>query len=332
MKVFWFRRALQLLPGALAGLFACVVSGAGPAMAQVQLTTEKVPTFLGMDLPLRPGERVIPTASGDCSIVAFAPDETRYNRFVNYWRTATWVGACRFGLAHGNGYAAGTTGNWTMDMTMLYGHQVVQPATFQDFNYRDASGTYRRKFSNFLAGNAYSDLSIVRYTLKGFDSWSRAASMADIQADWMSDSYLQKTTYDAAGNEHIVSIVQRIVSDQCKTVHEPYKAFASEVKKACRTNTTDKELMVRTEGLSSQPTDSHRIVWAKACPKEKGYDWAQCSGLLSEAMGKDWAEMERVIAGDAAARAAAEREILTRYAPLEQAVEARLKGAGSGGQ
>jgi hypothetical protein len=53
MKVFWFRRALQLLPGAIAGLFAWAAFGAGMAAAQVQLTTEKVPTFLGMDLCLR---------------------------------------------------------------------------------------------------------------------------------------------------------------------------------------------------------------------------------------------------------------------------------------
>ncbi|MFN7180974.1 hypothetical protein [Hyphomonas sp.] len=331
MKVFWFRQALQLLPGALAGLFAWAVFGAGMAAAQAQLTTEKVPTFLGMDLPLLPGERVIPTADPQCSVVAFAPGETRYNRFVSFWQNRTWTGACRFGLAHGKGYAVGVSDNSSLELNMLYGLEIAPPESFQTKYWSDGTA-YRDKTHNHLAGTVFSDLGAVRYRWQSSEGSSRASTLADISGWWLLSSYLQKQSFDAAGNERVMTIVEVNVAAQCGNVQEPFKAFASEVKKACGVKIPEKHILVRREGLSSEPTDSHKIVWAKACKVPKNYSWAECAEHLPAAIGNDIAELNAILAGDAAARAAAEQEIMARYAPLEQAVEARVNTAGSGAQ
>ena len=323
------RRVLRVLPAALAGLIMWSAAGALPASAQVPLTTEKVPTLAGMDLPLRPGERIIPTASEDCSVIAFAPDKTRHDRFANFWKKRTWVGACRFGLAHGAGFAVAVSDSSALEMTMVYGLEIVKQATWEDIPYRDEPGTYRRKTSNFLVGAAFSDLSAVRYRLKAFDSYEPVRTIAQAAADWMTDSYLQVQTFDAAGNERVLHLLQADVAGQCDSVGERYKAFASEVKKACRTKPADKQLLIRTEGPSSVPPDNHQVVWAKACPVAKGDSWAECNELLREALGSDWAGFEAAIAGDGAARAAAKAEIFARFAPLERALEAKLKGAGN---
>ncbi|MFN7165043.1 MAG: hypothetical protein ACK4P2_09525, partial [Hyphomonas sp.] len=79
----------------LAAFAVCLPVHADPLDEAAEVTTA---SYLGIELPLRPGERVVPTASSDCSVVVFAPHEERYERFAAYWRTAEWQGYCRFGL------------------------------------------------------------------------------------------------------------------------------------------------------------------------------------------------------------------------------------------
>jgi hypothetical protein len=117
MKHFWSRQALCIASLSLAAFVASVDATAETAA----LSVEPAPNYLGIELPLRPGERIIPTASGDCSVVVFAPHEERYERFAAYWRTAQWNGYCRFGLAHGAGTITGVEGNWSVETSMVYG-------------------------------------------------------------------------------------------------------------------------------------------------------------------------------------------------------------------
>src|SRR3990167_2667398 len=110
MIAFWSRQALRFLSVPLAAL--CISLMAGAQVEEAADSPEAAPNYLGLELPLRPGERVVPTAGEDCSVVVFAPNEERYERFASYWRTAEWNGYCRFGLAHGKGSIAGVDGRW----------------------------------------------------------------------------------------------------------------------------------------------------------------------------------------------------------------------------
>ena len=61
MRHFWSRQALYIASLSLAAF----VAGVEATAETTPLSVEPAPNYLGIELPLRPGERVIPTAGGD---------------------------------------------------------------------------------------------------------------------------------------------------------------------------------------------------------------------------------------------------------------------------
>ena len=63
------RRTLKLVSLSLAAFVADLAATAETAPLPA------APDYPGIELPLRPGERVVPTAGGNCSVIVFAPHE-----------------------------------------------------------------------------------------------------------------------------------------------------------------------------------------------------------------------------------------------------------------
>ena len=274
---------------------------------------EKVPTFLGIDLPLRPGERLVPLGNSDCSMVVFAPKPEHYEAQRKLYEKWEWSGACRFGLIHGTGQITFSSfqGN-ELNTSAIYGMRYYPTL------YQNAYGSYHSAYS----GEAFSDLSSKQSDLSGSGDFDSLDSFEKTSGNRFG---IGLKAFDTAGNARTVSVVSEDVSHACATDNqEIYKPFAKEVKKVCSRNQAGQFVVLRREGTAVLSYENP-IVWLKACPLKKGAGEADCPALMREAIGKDDAEIEAIIQGSPAARPRMIDEVLNRYAPLEAAVEAKLK-------
>lgn len=330
MKVFWFRRTQQSLAWAIAGLIACVSASA--ESAPVDIPAAPAPSFLGIDLPLRPGERLAPTSDGTCSVVVFAPHEERYERLAGYWSRAQWLGPCRFGLAHGEGLIVGADGYFTIAATMLYGLEVTAPEIARTGVLQSGELTWDSSFAtlSFHSGEAFSDASTARYVVHYEAQPEGPLEFDDLVSVWSGTNYLEKNTFDEEGREWSMSVSAWNVDTYCGLGLPPeYKPFEKEVKKACKKNTPHKLVLLRREGYLQEPWASRDITWLKSCNFSRSSRTNECGKLVTEALGKDAKEFEALLTkGDAKARTAAEQEIIARYAPLEQAMEVFVQSVG----
>lgn len=334
MKVFWSRKALRFIPVALAVFVAGLAANAEPALietlseaVEIENVTEGVPNYLGIELPLRPGERVVPTAGGNCSVVVFAPHKERYERFAAYWRTARWNGYCRFGLAHGKGTITGTDGSWSVDTSMLYGieinpDEITKSEIGQDgsMSWNSAAGSL-----NFFSGPAFSDLKATRYVIRLEKEPASDLELGDMVSDWYGTDYLERHTFDDSGRERTMSVSAWDVDSYCGLgLPEEFKRFEKEVKKACRKNGA-RLVLLRREGLAADHWADRPITWLKSCPFNKARRTNDCGKLVRDALSKEAPELEAFLTeGDAAARSAAKQEIIDRYALLEDTIEEPL--------
>ena len=321
MRSFRARQLSRVLT-ALAVLLTGFAAGATPAPVEARTEAPPVP---GGALPLRPGELLLPTADGACSVVVFAPHEERYNRLAAYWRGATWTGACRFGLAHGEGAIAAVDGSWRTDTTMLYGTE-INPAEVTKFQAGQDGGVSWTSISgklNFFSGPAFNDLKAARYIIRLERKPARDLELGDLVSDWYGSDYLERHTFDDDGREQIMSVSAWNIDTYCGLgFPEEFKPFEKEMKKACK-KTGEKLVLLRREGAAADLWLDRPITWLKSCPVSKASKVSDCGPLVRSALSKEAAELEAFLTdGDAAARAAAEQEIIARYKPLEEAFEA----------
>ncbi|MBK8199849.1 MAG: hypothetical protein IPK75_15980 [Acidobacteria bacterium] len=286
-------------------------SGTGPA-----------PVFDATNLPLRPGERLLATADGDCSVIVFAPHDGRYQRFANYWQKARWIGPCRFGLAHGDGTIAGVDGDWSVETSMLYGIEINPAEITNSVVGQDGalSWTSSNGNLNFFSGTAFSDLATKRYVIRVEKEPAHELELGDLVATWYGTDYLERHTFDADGRERTMSVSAWNIDTYCGFgLPDEFKPVEKEVKKICKKN-GDKHVLLRRDGLEADPWEDRPITWVKACAYNKARRTYDCGKLVKEALGKDVGELETFLTdGDAAARKVAMQEIIDRYAPLEAA-------------
>lgn len=305
------------VPSVGLALFAAALSlQASPARAQsfTLPPAEKVPTFLGVDLPLRPGERLLPLGKGGCSLVVFAPKPEHYEAHRKLWSPWEWTGACRFGLIHGSGqFYFPNSGGARVEIWAIYGTQYY-PAPYQD--------TFGNRHHWSYSGAAFSDQNTKKMYLSGAGD---SENLDRFEKNPGNVFGVGLDTFDMVGNAKTVFIQSNDVSYVCETNNEDvYKPFSREVKSACSKKKAGQFVVLRKEGLSIFGF-SNPIVWLKACPLKRDTGQADCRALMRNAIGKHYAELETIIAGSPAARPAMTQEIFNRYAPLEAAVEARLK-------
>ncbi|MFN4224769.1 MAG: hypothetical protein ACK4HR_00515 [Hyphomonas sp.] len=329
MTVFWFRQALLFLASAA----VCCLAG-GAALAGTEPAgevAEAPPGILGIDLPLRAGERLAPTADGACSVVVFAPHEERYERLAGYWSQARWIGDCRFGLAHGDGLIVGAGGHVSLPATMLYGVEVTAPELARSgiLQAGEVSWDGSLPVLSFHSGPAFSDLSASRYVVRYGNAPDGQAETEGDVSYWYGSTYVEKHTFDADGREWVMSLSIWNVDTYCGLGIPPeFKPHEREVRKACKKNTPDKLVLFRREGHLAEPWASRPITWLKSCAVNRSTRTNECGKLVREALGKEAAEFETLLTrGDAAARSAAEQEIIDRFAPLERAVEGLVLAA-----
>ena len=321
MSHFWSRQTLQIVSLTLAAFVA------GLAATGETAPLSAAPDYLGIELPLRPGERVVPTAGGDCSVIVFAPHEERYERFAAYWRTAQWNGYCRFGLAHGAGTITGLEGNRSVETSMVYGLEVNPAESITTETGQDGTISWDPSLDtlNFFSGPAFSDLKSKRYVIRLEKEPPGDLELGDMVSDWYGQDYFEKHTFDENRREKTISVSVWNVETYCGLgLPDEYRSFEKEVKKSCK-KTADKLVLLRREGFEADPWSDRPITWLKSCPVNKARNLNDCGKLVKEALGKEAEELDRFLAeGDAAARAAARQEIIDRYAPLEAAIEEPL--------
>jgi hypothetical protein len=325
MKPFWFRQIFRPVSVALAACAAGLVAGADMVLPEAPAETLLVPP--AFDLPLREGERLVPTADGACSVVVFAPHEERYERVAAYWSRANWVGECRFGLAHGDGKIASVPGNWTVDASMLYGVEVgrsevaVIPAGQED----GFAASVPADTLNYFSGTAFSDTGSVRYAIHLEREPQGELELGDLGSDWYGSDYLERYAFDKSGRETAMSVSVWNVDTYCGLgLPDEFERFEKEVKKACK-KTGDKLVLIRREGFVADLWSERPITWLKSCPVNRASRASDCGQLVSAALGKEAEELETLLTeGDAAARRAAEQEIIDRYGPLEAALDEEL--------
>ncbi|WP_291204273.1 hypothetical protein [Hyphomonas sp.] len=276
---------------------------------------EKVPTLLGIDLPLRPGERLVPIGTGDCSAVVFAPREKLFQVHKTFWSEREWFGACRFGLAHGEAYLK-VRDSVFLPQKMMYGVPVPAAEELRAERHDVA----------FFSGTAFHDPSAK--TVKMFDLSRDLGgtffSEPDFLSQHLSSLSLEYTDSAGVGRQTLIHALDML--NFCSGHGWPlFEAFSGEIKKSCRRKTAEKLVLVRSEVLQGEYHGDFPPVWLKACAVSQDGSSFECGKLLKEALGKDFAEVQSIMAGSRAARAAANQEIFARYAPLEAALEARLK-------
>lgn len=328
MSDFWSRQAVKFLVASLAAGSLGLAAMAEPeeVVTAVEAAADSSPNYLGIELPLRPGERVVPTA-GDCSVVVFAPHDELYERYAAFWEKAVWNGYCRFGLAHGRGTITGTEGNWSLQTAMVYGLEVnPADATTSEVS-QDGVITWHSPSEtlNFFSGTAFSDPSSKRYVIRLEKDPAGELELGDFASGWYGTDYFERHTFGDDGRERTMSVSSWNVDTYCGLGLPPeFKPFEKEVKKACK-KSGEKLVLFRRDGFGADPWASRPITWLKSCPYNKTRGTNDCGQLVKEALGKDAAEVEALLAdGDAAARSAAEQEIIARYAPLEAMVEEPL--------
>lgn len=309
------RRRLANLLGALR--FALLAAAMNPAslVAHAQAFTlpppEKVPTFLGIDLPLRPGERLLPLGNSGCSMVIFEPRPEQFEAYRKLWGENEWLGACRFGLIHGNGQLSRPRLNYRQEIWAIYGTQFL-PA-----RYETAYGSVQTAYS----GSAFSALSTKQLSFVGSGDLESLARFEETSGNTFS---IGLQSFDAAGNALNVVVAGRNDPYACVAANkDAYKPFQKEIKKVCSRNEAAQFFVSLSESVSGMM--GGKYVWLKACPLKKGTGEVDCPALMREAIGKHYGEFETILAGSPAARPVMIQEILDRYAPLEAAVEARLK-------
>lgn len=323
MKLFSSRQTLRFLSAAFALAAGSVAANAD--IVPVDLPPEPAPQAAAIDLPLRPGERLLPTGDGECSVIVFAPNEGRYERFAAYWSKARWIGECRFGLAHGDGTIAGIAGDWSVDTAMLYGIE-VNPAEIttsevgQDgvMSWNSATDSL-----NFFSGTAFSDVSTKRYVIRLDRESGGELELGELVATWYGSDYLERHTFDDTGRERTMSVSVWNIDTFCGFgLPEEFKPVEKEVKQICK-KSTDKHVLLRREGFEADPWEDRPITWLKSCPYNKTRKTYDCGKLVRSALGKEADEVEAFLTeGDADARRAARQEIIDRYAPLEEAAAA----------
>lgn len=322
MRDFWSCQTLRFLAVTIAASGLVLAGNADPVPA-VSLP-EAPANELGVELPLLPGERLVPTAR-DCSVVVYAPHQERYDRFAAYWSTAEWIGECRFGLAHAEGTIAGIDGSWSVETTMLYGLEInpdeITKSEIGDdgaISWNSTTGTL-----NYFSGAAFSDPKATRYIIRLDTKPSGDLELGDMASDWYGTDYLEKHTFNKDGREWTASVSVWNVDTYCGLGLPPeFKPHEKEVKKACRKN-GEQLVLFRREGFSADIWADRPITWLRSCPMNKASRENDCGKLVRAALSKEAAELEALLAdGDAAARSAAEQEIIDRYRPLEEAFEA----------
>lgn len=328
-RVKWYREIRQIASAAIAAL-TLGTSAVFSASADVSGATPiaKVPTFLGIDLPLRPGERLVPIGDGTCSAVIFAPHNELADRLSKYWSDNEWFGGCRFGLAHGRGYAVNPRSNSVSDKVMMYGVEIVDPisAKQESMDGGALSWTGTRYTMVSYSGPAFSDLRAVRYIYYFMNSDGADLTLVDLVSAWFSSNYLERHSFAQDGREWTMSISALDVAPYCgKDLAAEFKPFSKEIKKACGIKKSSKLILHRREGYWNDAWAHRKVTWAKACMPKDGF--TECGGLLREGLGKEASEFETTQAQRQELRQALVKEIAERYASLEAAVDARASNS-----
>lgn len=309
----------------LAGLAILVnATGAAAQTALPVLTTETVSTFLGINLPLRPGERVVPIGDGDCSVVVFAPDPTDLDYQTNYWKARNWSGACRFGLAHGEGGVGEQNSDWMDEAHFIYGTSFELPRRDHDPADFGQSGS-NQSFGAFYRGTELASLKTeyfyyaTGWSLENITSFSQIAESGLHLEMRLAHFFMDGSGRHRANETWLMNLGKLCGRTLPATMLGVSKAMAT----LCADKSGNRIAIVRREGFASAPADE--MVVSLVAPCKQYLDGKQgCRYQFEKAVGTLAADFNAALAGDRAARTAMAQEIMDRYAPLEKAFAERL--------
>lgn len=272
-------------------------------------------SFLDIDLPLHPGEVLLPVGGDGCSTVEYWPDANAANAQRAAWASQKWFGACRFGLTHGKGLLNDGRGKWR-EVNYLYGRELKIT--------RDDGIDY----DHFIEMQFFGDPKTVEASFEKLSLYYVGRSEPTyLPSNWKVGSSIT-LTLAGTKSEFIDSVNHNCPSP----VPAVYKAFASDIKRACNSNKSGDILLLRRHDLSKPANSVFKDV--TGCPFDEKKGIIDCASVLPDFLGPLRARLDRILLNDVPSRAAARDELIRSYAPLELALAAnmdRLQGSRGGG-
>lgn len=315
-------RGITILRSAI---FGCALVAAPVSVAQNG--TGPVDPFTGVLLPLLPTEKLIPTADGKCNLLVKTTETATKLNF-------SWLGACRFGLAHGKGYTT-ENGKYFFN-TFYYGSR---PLTQRSF-YKD----YARLYQNDLTLRRQYDEVLVKKNVDGVDlpSFSSSGQALEYRA-WSGDS----------GISH--AFASNGVSCPVKEWSSPIEYFPGSidikgaaalekaVKKICGSKGSRKaagvignfiqndaalylsETQLSWQRINGKWVEGQKVETIRLCSREKEAARADCTAAVTQAIAPYLGKINPVIEADKTAEKRAIEEITNRFAPLELAMRDKIR-------
>lgn len=303
----------------LIGLGLCL--GSWQAMAQqaggvppggtipVAPTAGPVDRLTGLPLPIQPWEKIAPFADGKCSGL-LRKNETG-DRF-----TFSWLGACRFGLAHGKGLTVGQDGKYYFD-TFNYGARVWS-------NRGTVQGWETVYYDDRSNGPVYRRVSLVKgktFDPSSFRSILSAIQLARVNGSAVESLFVGVRTFKCPLTTFV---------DAPELVPTPEQR--RDAAKVCALETNRKEggliafferlpfSVVANEQWTVSGPRTHQVA---ICPKAGAGATPDCSAAVQAMAAPYLDEINAVIAADADSAKRAEAEITQRFRPLELAARSR---------
>lgn len=268
-----------------------------------------VDRLTGLPLPIQPWEKIVPFADGKCS------GRLRKNETTDRF-SFSWLGPCRFGLAHGKGLTLGLDGKYYYE-TFNYGVRVwsnrVKVQNWESTYYDDRSN-----------GPIYRRVSITKG--KTFDPGSFRSPLSAIQLARVNGSTVDSLFVGVRAFK--CPLTTFVDAPELVPTPEQRRNAA----KVCALETNRKEgglvafferlpfSVVANEQWTVSGPRTHQVA---ICPKATAAATPDCSAAVQAMAAPYLDEIIAVIAADADSTKRAEEEITQRFRPLEMAARSR---------
>lgn len=306
-------------------LFGCALVAAPVSVAQN--SNGPVDPFTGISLPLLPTEKLIPTADGKCNVLGVTTETITKLSF-------SWLGGCRFGLAHGKGYAS-ENGKYFAN-TYYYGTRPLLQRSF----YKDWARLYqndltlRGQYEEVLVKKNDVGLDLPSFSSSGqaveYRAWSGDSGLSHLFAsngvscpvkEWSSPIEYFPGTTDVKGAAALVKAVKQMCGSKGR------RKAAGIVGNFIQNDAALYiiETQFSWQRINGKWTQDQKIETLRLCIKERETTNADCTAAITQAITPYLGRINAVIEADKTAEKRAIEEIAARFAPLELAMREKIR-------
>lgn len=306
-------------------IFGCAVVTAPVSVAQNSYVP--IDPFTGIALPLLPTEKLIPTADGKCSVLVSTTEVATKLKF-------SWLGGCRFGLAHGKGYAS-ENGKYFAN-TYYYGTRPLQQRSF----YKERARLYqndltlRGQFEEVLVKKNVEGLDLPSFSSSGqaveYRAWSgnsgisynfTSNGVSCPVKEWSSPAEYFPGTIDVKGAAALEKAVKKMCGS--KGSRKAAGVIGNFIQNDAALYVTVTQLSW--QRINGKWTQGQKTETIRLCAKEPKASRADCTAAITQLISPYLGKINAVIEADKTAEKRAIEEITNRFAPLELAMRDKIR-------